>query len=217
MNEVLNGDCLELIKAVADDSVDLVLTDPPYGDNEGYGRNGKEILNNEDESINYRILPELYRVLKEGGVCYLFTNWKFTGAIQEWVKINTKFTCRMQLVIVKNNFGMGYGFRNQYELCLVFEKGKVEYERADVSNVLKMEHIHHDDKSHPHEKGIQLLELLIDHASKRGDLVLDCFAGSGSTLIAAKNTGRNYLGFELDPKYFKYASERIASSTTSMF
>ena len=156
-------------------------------------------------------------MLKEGGVCYLFTNWKFSGKIMAFVSEHTDFNIRMQIVIVKNNFGMGYGFRNQYELCLVLEKGTVKYLRADVSNVLHMEHIRHDDKSHPHEKGLKLLSLLIDHASKPGDLVLDCFAGSGSTLIAAKNNGRNYLGIELDPKYHAYATERLASQTNTLF
>lgn len=210
------GDSVELIKKVKSGSVDLVLTDPPYGDGIGYGRFDKEIANNEDEGINYKILPELYRVLKQDSVCYLFTNWKFSGPIQDFIKKQTSFTIRMQLVIVKNNFGMGYGFRNQYELCLVLEKGKVEYIRADVSNVLHMEHINHNAKSHPHEKGTRLLELLITHASKPGDLVFDCFVGSGSTMLAARNTGRNYLGIELDPAYHAYAVERLASNAIPM-
>ena len=53
-NNVFHADCFDLIKVVPDKSLDLVIVDPPYGDNVGYGRNGKEILNNEDESINYR-------------------------------------------------------------------------------------------------------------------------------------------------------------------
>lgn len=119
----------------------------------------------------------------------------------------------MQLVIVKNNFGMGYGFRNQYELCLVLERGKAIYNRADVSNVLHMEHIHHDDNTHPHQKGVKLLELLISHSTKVGDNILDCFAGTGSTLVAAKNLKRNCIGIELEPKWCEYAKGRLEQST----
>lgn len=104
---------------------------------------------------------------------------------------------------------MGYGFRNQYELCLVLEKGEVKYNRADVSNVLNMQHIHHDKDSHPHEKGLELLKLLIDHSSKENDIILDCFAGSGSTLVACKEMKRNYIGIELDPKWITIIKNRL--------
>jgi DNA modification methylase len=79
LNKIHNVDCLEFVKTIDDGSIDLVVTDPPYGT--GYGRMDKEIANNEDESINYKIIPELYRVLKDGGTMYLFTNWKFAGKL----------------------------------------------------------------------------------------------------------------------------------------
>jgi DNA modification methylase len=96
-NKIIQGDCLEVMKELPDNSVDLVLTDPPYGDGFSYGRDEKTIENNEDESINYKIIPLLYNFIQE----------------------KTDFNIRMMLVIVKNNFGMGYGFRNQHELCFV--------------------------------------------------------------------------------------------------
>jgi site-specific DNA-methyltransferase (adenine-specific) len=123
----------------------------------------------------------------------------------------------MQLVIVKNNIGMGYGFRNQYELCLVLEKGKVKYNRNDVSNVLPMQHIQHDENSHPHEKAVGLLKLLIEHSSKEGDLVLDCFAGTGSTLVACQELKRNFIGIELEPRWHKIAEERIKNISNPLF
>ncbi len=64
---IIEGDCLVEMRKFADKSFDLVLTDPPYGDGIGYGRFDKEIANNEDESINYKALPEIYRLLTEGG------------------------------------------------------------------------------------------------------------------------------------------------------
>lgn len=217
INQIVMGDCLEIIKTFPNDSVDLVLTDPPYGDGVGYGRQDKKIENNEDESINYKIIPELYRCLKEGGVMYLFTNWKFSGKIQAFIEKETEFTIRTMLVIVKNNFGMGYGFRNQFELCWVCEKGTVKYTEADFSNVQKMQHIQHDMETHPHQKGIDLLRKMITHVSKPGDIVLDTFVGSGSTAMAAKMEGRRYIGIEISPTYAETARQRVGSAPVPLF
>jgi DNA modification methylase len=214
--KIIQGDCLEVMKTFEDKSFDLVLTDPPYGDGIGYGRLNKTIDNNEDESINYKVLPEIYRVLCGGGVAYLFTNWKFSGKLISFIEKNTEFFIRTQIVIVKNNIGMGYGFRNQYELCLVLEKGKHTYEKADFSNVQKMEHMKHNPNSHPHEKGVELLKRMIEHIQPSQN-ILDCFAGSGSTLIAAKQLNRNAVGIEISEKYCKLAEERLNAQESPMF
>ena len=87
---------------------DLIVTDPPYGDGIGYGRNGKTILNNEDESINYKILPLLYKVLKPDKSCYLFTNWKFEHKLRNFIETETDFNIRMLICIVKNK-DINYG------------------------------------------------------------------------------------------------------------
>lgn len=212
INKVIQGDCLEVMKYIPSGSVDLVLTDPPYGDGDGYGRFDKRIENNEDETINYKVLPEFYRLLKDGGVCYLFTNWKFAGKILAFIEKETEFYVRTQLVIVKNNIGMGYGFRNQYELCLVLEKGKHVYDNEGMSNVLKMEHIHHNEDSHPHEKGLELLKRLILHVNP-SDVILDAFLGSGSTAVAAKHLGKNFIGIELKEEYCEVARGRLEQGT----
>lgn len=67
INKLHEGDCLEILKTIPNESIDMILTDPPYGDGIGYGRMGKEIANNEDESINYKVIPILYEKLKRGG------------------------------------------------------------------------------------------------------------------------------------------------------
>ena len=188
---------------------DLIVTDPPYGDNISYGRCGKTILNNEDESINYKILPLLYNVLKPDKSCYIFTNWKFEHKLRHFIENETKFNIRMLICIVKNNFGLGYGFRNQSEYCLVLEKGSPKYNLNDFSNVLKMQHVQHDSETHPHQKGLYLIEKIIQHSSKPGELILDCFSGSGTTAIACHNQKRNFVCIEKDKKYFSASVERI--------
>lgn len=188
---------------------DLIITDPPYGDNISYGRCGKTILNNEDESINYKILPLLYNVLKPDKSCYIFTNWKFEHKLRHFIENETKFNIRMLICIVKNNFGLGYGFRNQSEYCLVLEKGSPKYNLNDFSNVLKMQHVQHDSETHPHQKGLYLIEKIIQHSSKPGELILDCFSGSGTTAIACHNQKRNFVCIEKDKKYFSASVERL--------
>lgn len=209
INTIIQGDCLDVIKQIDTESIDMVFTDPPYGDGIGYGREGKEILNNEDESINYKIIPELSRVTKKGGVIAIFTNWKFLGKLQAFIESETDLYQRMVVVMVKNNIGMGYGFRNQYELLLVLEKGKHKYEDAGFSNVIYMENINHTTETHPHEKGIEMLARVIKHCTNENDLILDCFAGSGSICVSAQLCNRRFIGIELDPKWFAFAKDRL--------
>lgn len=210
LNKITLGDCLEILAGGGlYEKFDLIVTDPPYGDNISYGRCGKTILSNEDESINYKILPLLYNVLKPDKSCYIFTNWKFEHKLRHFIENETKFNIRMLICIVKNNFGLGYGFRNQSEYCLVLEKGSPKYNLNDFSNVLKMQHVQHDSETHPHQKGLYLIEKIIQHSSKPGELILDCFSGSGTTAIACHNQKRNFVCIEKDKKYFSASVERL--------
>ena len=210
LNTVICGDCLEVMRGMEDNSVDLILTDPPYGDGVAYGRNGKTIQNNEDESINYKVILILYNKLKNNKPCYIFTNWKFYPLLCDFIKNKTLFNIRMMIVIVKNNFGMGYGFRNQHELCIVLEKGNVKYNTKNFSNVQNMQHIQHDILAHPHEKGLSLIGKILLHSSNKNDIVLDPFLGSGTTAVACKELGRNYIGIEISPEYCAIAEKRLA-------
>lgn len=215
-NKIIQGDCLEILKKLPPESVDLIVTDPPYGDGCGYGRHDKTIQNNEDETINYKVLPLLYRVLKQDKTCYLFTNWKFENKIREFIETNTDFNVRMLLCIVKNNIGLGYGFRNQTEYCLVLEKGNPKYNLNDFSNVQRMQHINHDAETHPHQNGVYLIEKMIRHSSDEGDLVLDCFSGSGTTAVACHNLKRRFICIEIDPDCYKASVERLNNAQAQL-
>ena len=201
INKVYNDDCYNIINQMPDNFLDLVIVDPPYGDNIGYGRKGKEILNNQDEQINYDFLTCILPKMKDDTTLYLFSNHKFYNKIKEYA-VSIGFNYRMLCILVKNNIGMGYGFRNQYEVCIVLEKGKAKYNLNDVSNVWKMRHIQHDDNSHPHQKDYNIIRKIILHSSKAGDLVFDGFMGSFSTAIACHKEKRNFIGAELDAKWY---------------
>lgn len=207
-NKTYNADCFDLIAVMPNECLDLVIADPPYGDGVGYGRNGKEILNNEDESINYRFLDAVLPKMKQNTTLYLFSNHKFIYQIKEYAIANG-YNYRMLCILVKNNIGMGYGFRNQYECCLVLEKGKAKYNLNDVSNVWKMKHVQHDDKSHPHKKDYDIIRKIILHSSNENDLVFDGFLGSFSTAIACHKEKRQYIGTELDEKWYKIGLKQL--------
>lgn len=206
---IYNNDFLRWGTSLADERYDLIIADPPYGDNNGYGRNAKQILNNENETINYYILDICYRLLKCDSNLYLFSNWKFAYRLKifaEWIG----YKLRMEIVMIKKNYGMGYGFRNQYEKCLVLEKGEPKYNRNDFSNVQYVDYIRHNDNTHPHEKDVSLIAKIIQHSSQPGDLILDPTIGSGSTLVACKKMDRRADGCELDSHWCNIAKERLS-------
>ena len=218
LNKVFNDDCFKIIEKLPDASLDLVIVDPPYGDAVGYGRKGKEILNNEDESINYKFLDAIKPKMKPNTSLYLFSNHKFCHLIREYA-VKNGYAYRMTCVLVKNNIGMGFGFRNQYELCLVLENGEAEYNNNDMSNVWKMKHVRHNDDSHPHQKDYDIIRRIILHSSKEGDIIFDGFMGSFTTAVACVKENRKFIGTELDPKWHEMGEETLKNllSQKTMF
>jgi len=209
INNIIKGDCIPILKKFPNNCIDLIITDPPYGDNVAYGFNNKIIKNNQNPLINCLALSEFYRVLKKNSSVYLFTNWKHYPFLTEFIIRYTKFKIRHLIVWKKHNFGLGWAFRHQYELILVLEKGKPKYYLTNFSDVQTCSHINHNKKNHPHEKPIDLIKKIIEHSSKRGDLILDPFCGSGSTCVACKKTGRKWIGIELGEGWVKVANGRI--------
>ncbi|MCK5449708.1 hypothetical protein KAI32_02485 [Candidatus Pacearchaeota archaeon] len=204
-NKIISGDCIKVIKEFPKNSIDLIITDPPYGDNVGYGFNNKIIKNNKNPLINCQALVECYRVLRKNSSLYLFTNWKNYPFLTEFILRYTNFKIRHLIVWKKHNFGLGWAFRHQYELVLVLEKGKPKYNLKNFSDVQTCSHINHNDKTHPHEKPIDLIMKMIEHSSREGDLILDPFCGSGAVCVACREMDRNWIGIELDEKYVEMA------------
>lgn len=206
------GDCFELMQEMQKESVDLVLTDPPYGDNFGYGRHAKEILGNESVDINFRALLLLGSLLKDNRCAYVFSNYKYEFDIRNFLLDNdTGITFKHLICVFKNNFGMGVKFRNQSEYILCLEKGEGIYNLKNFSDIQRCGFIQQDIQSHPHQKSTELLNKIIMHSSEKGSVVFDPFMGSGSTLVSCQQTGRAGIGCELDIKWFDLACRRVDS------
>ncbi len=208
-NKIIYGDCIKKMQKIPKNSINLIITDPPYGDNVGYGLNNKKIKNNKNPLMNCLALAEFYRILKKNSSAYIFTNWKHYPFLTEFILRYTKFKIRHLVVWKKHNFGLGWAFRHQYELILVLEKGKPKYHLTNFSDVQNASHINHNCKTHPHEKPVDLITKMILHSSKEGDLILDPFCGTGAVCVACQEMKRNWIGIEIDEKWVEVARERV--------
>lgn len=209
------GDCLELFPKLDNESIDLVVTDPPYlKDFQSNHRINKlERIANDTETEENRELivtsmNECYRVLKPNTSCYMFCDWHNIEFFK--TAFESIFTIKNLLIWKKNNWTGGDlngAFAHQYEMCLYGHKGRDKRRGSRLRDVLEYNRVV-DDK-HPNRKPVDLLSTLIRNSSDIGDLILDPFAGSGSTLIASRLEGRHFIGFELDKRYVDYTNYRL--------
>lgn len=204
------GDCLKLMKELPNESIDLVVTDPPYGiDLTPQRENGKfkntKVINDNTLEWLPSLVNELYRVSKNAVL--VFCGWQNVDKFK--IEFEKLFTIKNILVWDKDWFGMGNNYRPNYELCLLCCKTNVTTKSKNKSNILKYRRIAPQKLLHSCEKPVALLEDLITELSNEGDIVLDCFMGSASTCVAAVNTGRHYIGYELDAEYFDIACKRL--------
>lgn len=157
-------------------------------------------------------LPEVYRVLKDRTHCYIMVNGRNLAQLQiEAEKVG--FIYQQTLVWKKDNVVMNKYYMNQLEFILMLRKGAAKnVNDMGISNCLSVPNIIGKGKDHhPTAKPVTLMEVLIKQSSNVGDIVLDPFAGGGSTLIAAKRCERKYIGFEIDEKYYNMAIKRLAT------
>ena len=221
--DLRQGDCLELMKDIPDGSVDLVLTDPPYrvtsrGNAGSSGGMLQKKINKSGLVFSFNDIsckmyaPEFYRVLKAGTHCYVMTN--HTNLI-EMLSVFTSagFHFTKCLVWNKGNKIMGQFYMSQFEYIMFFRKGKAKRINncgtPDILNIPNIKTKSNGKNIHDTEKPVALMEVLINNSSNPGDTIIDPFMGSGSTGVACQNLNRNFIGIELDEKYFEIAKERI--------
>ena len=224
MNKLINGNAIEFMKTLRGESVDLIVTDPPYkvtakgcaGNSGGMmatkdTMQGKIFKHNDIKPIEY--IPEFYRLLKDGSHCYIMTNHV---NLQEIINVATEcgFKFIKSLIWNKGNKIMGQYYMSQFEYILFFRKGKGKKINkcgtADILNVPNKKTKDENGKNiHDTEKPIELMKILIENSSQEGEIVLDPFVGVGSTVIACKELNRQYIGVELDEHYYNIAVNRV--------
>ena len=221
------GDCLEILKEIPDNSIDLIVTDPPYkvtargsaGNSGGMlqkkiNRKGKVFEFNDISCKKYA--PEFFRVLKDGTHCYIMTN--HTNLIEMLnVFTNVGFKFVKCLIWNKGNKIMGQFYMNQFEYIMFFRKGKAKKINncgtSDILNIPNKKTKIDGKNLHDTEKPIELNRILVENSTNENDIVLDPFMGIGSCGIACKKLNRNFIGIELDEKYFNIAKERIEKTS----
>ena len=215
--KLMLGDCLERMKEIPDGSVDMILTDPPYGmDFQSNYRNEKHARIKGDKSLDWLddFINEAYRVASNNSAHYFFCSFhhidKFKQAIEK------KFKVKNCLVWEKNNTSMGDlkgDFAPKVEFIIFAHKGRQLIRGRRDANIFKFSRT--GNNNHPTEKPVDLCEYLMGKFSDEGMTILDPFMGSGTTGVAAVNLNREFIGIEMDEGYFNIAKERIQRASDS--
>jgi site-specific DNA-methyltransferase (adenine-specific) len=222
INKIILGDCLEVMKDIPDNSIDLIVTDPPYGIE--YSSNGgprvskerkqkiaKETMLNGDTFIEINWFIEMYRVLKSGGALYCFCSWNSFSEFENKI-MSSKFKIKTPLIWDKGNCGMGdlkgdYG--NQTEIIIFAHKDRHILNGGRDRNILSFQRPADAYRLHPTQKPEQLIQYLIEKSSNENEIILDPFLGSGTTTLSCQKTKRNFVGIEISEKYWKIANDRL--------
>lgn len=205
------GDCLELMKDIPDESVDMILTDPPYGMafQSGYRTSRYEKIKG-DQSLDWLddFIDEIFRVSKNNTANYMFCSFHHIDIFKQ--AIEKRFKVKNIITWVKNNTSMGDlkgDFAPKTEFIIFFQKGRRLINGKRDSNVFEYNKTRNE--FHPTQKPVDMIEYMISKFSDEGNTILDPFMGSGTTGIACQNLNRDFVGMELDENYFKIAKERI--------
>ena len=231
------GDCLEVMRSMPDKSVDAVITDPPYSSGGAFrsdrtastsskylGSHGNppavehEFSGDSRDSLGWAFWATLwltvaYNKTKAGGFCIVFTDWRqlpnLTNTIQAsgwvwrgigvWDKINAR--------------PMSGRFSHQAEYFVWATKGAIgwDYSLPCLPGVISMQSPTTKERVHQTEKPVELIKKLSE-VTRVGTTILDPFMGSGTTGVACVQTGRNFIGIEIDQQYFDVAAKRISDA-----
>jgi len=205
-NQVLHGDCTQILRTLPSNSVDLVVTDPPYFVRYR-DRAGRSIANDDDPASILGAFTDVYRALKPNTFCVSFYGWNSVAAFFEaWEAAGFK---PVGHIVWYKGYSSRRGILNaRHEQAYVLAKGHPQKPARPLDDVQPWEYS--GNVVHPTEKAVSVLKPLIRAFSQPNALVLDPFAGSGSTLVSAALADRNYLGVELDGKYVEHARRRLA-------
>jgi site-specific DNA-methyltransferase (adenine-specific) len=227
------GDAIALLKQLDDSSIDLIVADPPYNLGKDYGNNHD--FKGFDEYIDFtrRWLTEAARVLKPTGTIYVFMGVRFISYLYDILERELKLYFNSWVVWhYTQGLGKTKGFSPRHDDILVFTKSTKykfnldevripqKYYRArnnmrgaNPGDVWKFSHVHYSNpnrQNHPTQKPEGLIERMILASSDPGDMVLDPFSGSGTTMRVCQQLNRPGIGFELNPEYIELTKERLA-------
>jgi len=218
-NKIICGDCLEILPKLPDNSIDLILTDPPFSIPTRFYQTRDKRFHVKFSDFGVmagffkQIVPECKRLLNWDGHLLVFCDcvsyptffavtygqFDYVRALI-WDKGEGHFT-----------LGTDLPFRYRHEMLLHARNVGCSYNKANRYDVMTFPVVPNKDRTHPAEKPLLLLKHLIEALTSANGFVLDCFAGTGATCVAAKDLGRSYIGIELDLGYCAIAEKRLAA------
>lgn len=213
---IIHGDCIELLADVPDSSIPLVVTDPPYFTPPAQFVSGRS--NHRRSLSNLSLLDHFYAdwfeklipKLTADGSIYIFCDAQSYPLYYAYLYERVK-SVRM-LVWDRGTAVNGYAWRYRCQYILFAQMWDAPAVKTGDPDLLVCKSVPVGQRTHPAQKPIDLLTRLIEKSSSPGDLVLDCFSGSGSTGVAALACGRKFLGFELNPEYANLARITMGES-----
>ncbi len=211
INTIHNDDALSLIRRLPDESVDLILADPPYGDGQhfSYCRGKRTIAGNTSPLLGLLAIERALAALKPNRFCLFFLGQKHLPFIDAYLRTYSSAKLRGYIVWDKQKMGLGHGVRSRHEVIAVLEKGKPHYSNLGIPSVIAFKRS--DYINHPNEKPVELMKWLIHNFSAMDDIVFDPFAGCGTTCVAAKLSGRRFIGVEIEEQYVAIGRHRIGA------
>ncbi|MBX2813908.1 MAG: site-specific DNA-methyltransferase [Myxococcales bacterium] len=211
-------DAVRWLQSLPAESVDLVITDPPYESLERHRaigtttrlKHSKASSNDWFKVFKNERFPDLFkethRVLKRNTHFYLFCNSETAFDVAVPIAKSIGFTFWKPLIWDKKRMGLGYHYRARYEFVLFFEKGKRKLNHLGIPDIIEAPRIRN---GYPTEKPPAVAQLLIEQSTNPGDLIVDPFFGSGSTGVAAISAGRWFAGTDTSPEALKTARKRL--------
>lgn len=232
MIDIILGNCINELKSLDSCSVDLIIADPPYNVGKDYGNTSDKLDFNDYIAFTKEWLVECHRVLKDSGTIYVFVGFRFISYIYQILEkeLNMNFINWISWHYTQG-IGKTKGFSPRYDDILMFSKTSTykfnlddiripqKYYRkvnnmrgANPGDVWEVSHIHYCQKGrqqHPTQKPEALIERMVLASSNEGDMVVDPFCGSGTTMRVCQQLKRNGIGIEINEEYVKLAKERL--------
>tara|TARA_R110000787_G_scaffold272887_1_gene380441 strand:+ start:1729 stop:2367 length:639 start_codon:yes stop_codon:yes gene_type:complete len=209
--KLINGDCLEEMKDLSDNSIDILYTDPPYIPPEHsktltkYKKTLSEMVILESFYKTY--LKEIDRVLKDDGLLIIYCNSDsypmFYIHLYPYVK---KMRC---FIWDKISCSLGYTFRHQHEMLLYGERPNMKCIKCGTGDIFKYKVVKAKDKDHPAQKPVDLHYHILKNIVNENSVVLDTFMGTGSIGLACKELGCDYIGIELETEYYNISKSKL--------
>ena len=208
LNGVTHGDCIEVMRRMPWASADFILTDPPYLVNYR-DRSGRSIANDNDDAWLKPAFRQMHRVLRPDSLCVSFYGWNRTDAFMTaWREAG--FQIVGHIVFRKRYASKSRFLSYEHESAYLLAKGRPRLPAQPVPDVLEFPYS--GNRLHPTQKPVEPLKTLIRSFTRPGQVVLDPFCGSGSTLAAAQELERRFIGIDIDATHCRTARNRLMTA-----